>query len=272
LDQTYEFDSAYYGPTQSGVAYASAYRLNYVAGEVPLMIPGNYNITYGYDAGLMRDTAFRLCFECHDSSKVFDDTPGDGLDTNFKASLPNPPRNYSYAWGSGADVNEHVAHILNYVGPFSDSDWDLGTVGPGGSDGCDTLTTCTTCHNVHGGAGAEGSTNEAMMRDGSLVGRSGFGFSYVVEDTASGGYPWVTSNGATQATSVGAILRLNTNDMCAGTGCHGDPTPPAGSSYDATGSAWGTYLEFYRPWTDQSGTASAKAQGLNRTSIRSQVK
>ncbi len=85
------------------------------------------------------------------------------------------------------------------------------------------------------------------MRDGSLVGRSGYGFSYVVEDVASGGYPWVTSQGATKATSVGAILRLNTSNMCGGVLCHGNPTAPPGSSYDASGSSWGTYLEYYRP-------------------------
>lgn len=244
--RTYSFDSAYYGPAQSGAAYAQGYRLRYVDGEVPLMIPANYNITFGYDAGLMRGTAFRLCFECHDSSNILDDTPGDGIRSNFKASLPNPPRNYSYAWGSGADINEHVGHIMNYIGPFVDSDWDTATDGPGGSNGNDSLTTCSSCHNVHGTAGADGSTNEAMIRDGSLAGRTGYGFSYVLEDVGSGGYPWVTSTGATQATSVGVIFRNNTSDMCAGSMCHDDPAPPPGSSYDAQGSGWGTYLEYFR--------------------------
>jgi len=244
--RTYGFNSAYYGPNQSGDAYASGYRLKYVNGEVPLMIPANYSITFSYNAGLMRDTAFRLCFECHDSSNVFDNTPGDGLDTNFKASQPNPPRNYSYAWGSGADTNEHVSHIMNYVGPFADSDWDTGTDGPGGSNGNDTTTGCFACHNVHGAAGAAGSTNEAMIRDGSLAGRTSYGFSYVIEDTGSGGYPWVTSTGATQAASVGAIFRNNTNSMCGAT-CHGYTTQ-TDPSYDASGSSWGTYLEYYRPW------------------------
>ncbi|UCE59646.1 MAG: hypothetical protein JSU63_19655, partial [Phycisphaerales bacterium] len=87
--RTFSFDSAQYGPTQSGVDYAAAYRLNYVGGEVPLMIPANYNITFSYDASVMSDTAFRLCFECHDSTVTFDDTPGDGIASNFKASLPN---------------------------------------------------------------------------------------------------------------------------------------------------------------------------------------
>jgi len=249
--RSYAFDSSYYGPTLSGIEYASGYRLRYVGEQVPLMIPVNYNITFGYNAATMRDNAFRMCFNagCHDSTKIFDDTPGDGLDTNFKASLPNPPRNYSYAWGSGADVNEHVSHIMNYIMTSSDSDWDTSTTGVGGgSDGQDSLTSCSTCHNVHGVSGTHGSTNEPMIRDGSLAGRTGYAFSYVVEDTAAGGYPMVISTGADQATSVGAIFRNNTSNMCAGSTCHNNPTPPPASSYDASGSSYGTYLEYYRPY------------------------
>jgi hypothetical protein len=248
--RTYSFDSDYYAPTQSGVEYAAGYQLKYVNGEVPLMIPANYSITFVFDASLMRANAFRLCFDCHDSSAVLDNTPGDGLQTNFKASLPNPPRNYSYEWGSDIDVNEHFSHIMNHVGPFADSDWDSGTDGSGGTYGRDTLTTCTSCHNVHGAGGTHGSTNEAMIRDGSLAGRTGYGFSYVVEDVGNGGYPMVTSTGATQSTSVGAIFRNNTSNMCGGSMCHDDPAAPGVSSYDASGSGWGTYVEYYRPWYD----------------------
>ena len=109
---------------------------------------------------------------------------------------------------------------------------------------------CSNCHNVHGVAGMYGTTNDVMIRDGSLAGRTGYGFSYVIEDTGAGGYPWVTSTGATQSTSVGAIFRNNTANMCGGSMCHGSPAPPAGSSYDATGSSWDTYVEYYRPWAD----------------------
>jgi hypothetical protein len=245
--RTYTFDASYYSPAESGVAYAEGYRLLDVDGEVPLMIPANYSITFSYNAQTMKDNAFRLCFDCHISSQIFDDTPGDGIDSNFKASLPNPPRNYSYAWGSGADVNEHVSHIMNYIGPFTDSDWDTETDGPGGSNGSDSMTMCFACHNVHGAAGSEGSTNEVMIRDGILTGRTGYGFSYVIEDVESGGYPWVTSTDATRSTSVGAIFRNNTANMCAGFMCHGTPTPPSESSYDASGSSWGTFLEYFRP-------------------------
>jgi len=118
----------------------------------------------------------------------------------------------------------------------------------------DSMPACFGCHNVHGAVGAEGSSNEVMIRDGSLSGRlDGYGFSYVIEDVVADGYPMVTSAGATQATSVGAIFRKTpeTNNMCGGftPGCHGTATP-AGSSYDATGSSWDTYLEYYRPWQD----------------------
>ncbi len=246
--RTYAFDSAYY--SQSGVAYQAGYRLGLVNGEVPLMIPANYGTTFGYSAQTMKDNAFRLCFDCHDKDKLLDNTPGNGIDSNFKASLPNPPRNYSYAWGSGANINEHVSHIMNYVGPFADSDWDIGTNGAGGSNGCVTLMACSSCHNVHGVAGVSGSTNEVMVRDGSLVVRTGYGFSYVIED---GAYPQVTSTGATQATSVGAIFRSNTGGMCGGSMCHDSPAAPAGSSYNASGSSWGTYIEYYRPWQDYGG-------------------
>jgi hypothetical protein len=246
--RTYAFSSSHYGPSNSGVAYAEGYRLQYIGGEVPLMIPANYNITFSYDAQTMKDNAFRLCFACHDPSALLDDTPGDGIDSSFKASSPNPPRSYSYAWGSGADVNEHVSHIMNYIGPFSDSDWDMATNGTGGSNGSDSMTMCFACHNVHGADGSNGSTNEAMIRDGILAGRTGYDFSYVIEDAGSGGYPWVTSSGATRSSSTGAIFRNNTANMCAGSMCHGTPTPPSGSSYDATGSSWGTFLEYYRPW------------------------
>ncbi|MDY6988115.1 MAG: hypothetical protein SWQ30_08650 [Thermodesulfobacteriota bacterium] len=238
-------------PAQSGVAYAQGYRLRYIDGEVPLMIPASYGTTFGYNALVMKETAFRLCFDCHDKDKVFDDTPGDGIDSNFKASSPNPPRNHSYEWGSGADVNEHVNHIMNYTMECWDSDWDTGTNGPGPGSGTDSMTACSVCHNVHGAAGAEGSTNEAMIRDGTLAGRpGGYGFSYVLEDLGNGGYPWVTSHGATQSASVGSIFRYNTevNNMCGGSMCHANPTPPPASSYDASGSSWGTYLEYYRPW------------------------
>jgi hypothetical protein len=34
--------------------------------------------------------------------------------------------------------------------------------------------------------------------------------------------------------------------MCGGSMCHGNPAPPAGSSYNASGNGFGTYLEYYR--------------------------
>jgi len=90
-----------------------------------------------------------------------------------------------------------------------------------------------------------------MIRDGSLAGRAGYGFSYVVEGGA--GYPMVTSEGATQSESAGAVFRNNLADteMCGGSRCHSSPEPP-GTSYDASGSGSGTYLEYYRPWHDYS--------------------
>ena len=246
--RTYSFDSLYYASDQSGSAYSEAYRLTSIDGQVPLMVPANYNLTFGYNAALIRDTAFRLCFDCHDSSQVFDFTPEDGINSNFKSSLPNPPQNYSYAWGSGSDRSEHTAHLLNFIGPFWDSDWDSLTTSADSINGCDSLLSCSSCHNVHGASGGHGSTNEPMIRDGMLAQRTGYDFTYVIPD---GDYPQVTSIGATQTNSVGAIFRNDTGNMCGGFMCHSNPSPP-GDSYDASGSGYGTYMEYYRPWQNYS--------------------
>jgi hypothetical protein len=248
--RTYSFNQADYAPGESGVSYAAGYRLKSMGTDipggynesVPIMVPTNFGTTFGYVGQDIMDNASRLCFSCHDSAEVFDDTASDGLDTNFKASLPNPPRDYSYAWGVPEDTNEHVFHTVGATMQCWDSDWDTGTTGPGPGPGYDSLMVCSACHNVHGAAGAEGSTNEPMIRDGSLAGRTGYGFSYVVKD---GTYPQVTSTGAFLPNSVGAVFR-NGNAMCSES-CHSppDPSPPA-PSYDATGSGSGTYLEYYR--------------------------
>jgi hypothetical protein len=248
--RTYAFDLAYYAPGESGVSYAASYRLNSMGADVPetdynesvpLMIPANFG-TFGSNGQDIMDNASRLCFSCHNSTEVFDNIPGDGIDTNFKSAMPDPPLNHSYSTG---DSNQHIQHVVGMTMQLWDSDWDTGT-SQGVGLGNDSLVTCSSCHNVHGAAGAEGSTNEPMIRDGSLANRTGFGFSYVVEDVAIGGYPVVTSAGASLPISVGAVFR-NGNAMCSEGICH-LPTPPGPTttSYDATGSGSGTYLEYYR--------------------------
>jgi hypothetical protein len=237
-----------------GVAYAAGYRLKYIDGKVPLMIPSNYAITFGYDIQKHRDNAYRLClYSCHEPDKVFHNTPlDDTLDTNFMASGGTPyseyPKKYSHVWGNGGDINDHVSHVLNYIGVYWNSDWDDSTTAPEaapGNDGCDSSIACSSCHNVHGSVGIEGSTNEAMIRNGKLVEREpGYGFSYLVEDTGAGGFPMVTSTGATRENSIGAVFRNDTGTMCIG--CHGDDTTVTTRSYDASGWGLGTYLEYYR--------------------------
>jgi hypothetical protein len=247
--RTYAFNLADYAPGESGVSYAASYRLKSMGEDdpetdydesVPLMIPTNYGTTFGYAGQDMLDNAFRLCFSCHDSTEILDDTPGDGVDTNFKSAMPIPPRDYSYSLG---DSNQHILHIMQTMQSW-DSDWDDATTGPGPGPGYDSLMTCSSCHNVHGAAGTEGSTNEPMIRDGSLADKTGYGFSYVIEDPVLS-YPYVTSDGASLPISVGAVFR-NGNALCSGN-CH-QPTPPgpSGSGYDASGSGSGTYLEYYR--------------------------
>ncbi len=256
--RTYAFDPSQYDPGECGKAYAAGYRLRYVGGEVPLMIPNDFRITFGYDYSQHAEKAYRLCINpaCHTLNTIFDNTPvGDLHDTNFMASggIPHKeyPLKYSHVWGNGGDINDHVSHILHYIGTYWDSDWDTATTGtdaaPG--SGADSTIACSSCHNVHGSEGILGSTNEAMIRSGNLAGRSGYGFSYLVEDIGAGGLPMVTSAGATRASSIGAVFRNDTGDMCIG--CHGNKVVPS-QSYDASdgGVRWGydTYLEYYRPY------------------------
>jgi predicted CXXCH cytochrome family protein len=269
IHRTYTFDDTdtggavgpdMYDYTNSGVAYAAGYRLKYIGAEVPLMIPNDFRITYAYNYSQHETEAYRLCLSggCHSRNKIFDNTPvADQHATNFMASggIPHEeyPLKYSHVWGNGGDINDHVSHILHYIGTYWDSDWDYATTGtdaaPG--SGADSNIACSSCHNVHGSVGIEGSTNEAMIRNGNLTGRGGYGFSYLVEDTGAGGYPMVTSTGATQATSIGAVFRNDSGDMCIG--CHGNKLVTT-TSYDASdgGVRWGydTYLEYYRTYVD----------------------
>jgi hypothetical protein len=226
-----------------------AYRIRLV----PLMVPSKSGPTFGADRYRIRYAGFRLCFECHDSSKIlFDDMPTDenSLNTNFKLSDPDPPRQYTY-YAPSNDRNIHFSHMLGLSIRYWDSDWDTATAQDSGALGCDAMITCSSCHNVHGTTGTLGSTTEPMVRDGRLVGREpGYGFSYVIKKNATpwppGGDSMVTSDGATQSNSIGAIFRNELDDtkMCGGgqTGCHIDYTGQPQADYDAAG----IYLEYYR--------------------------
>ncbi|MDY6988024.1 MAG: hypothetical protein SWQ30_08185 [Thermodesulfobacteriota bacterium] len=260
--RTYAFETtAMWEPANSGVAYAAGYRLRYVGQDVPLMIPALKSTTFGWEEELMKATAYRRCFAsgCHDSSKLFElDLYGQNeVGTNFTQRLPDPPMSYSaglYGWGYAP--NQHYEHLLGSYAMEWDSDWDVWTGNVQFGDdmwvplsSTDAMYTCSSCHNVHGATGSHGSTNEAMMRDGRLEGmvpasgggwtpRIGLGFTYVVEDIGAGGYPWVTSDGATQWTSVGAIVRNDPSGVNYGCFCHspnaayGGSSP--GTSYDAS--------------------------------------
>ena len=223
-----------YAYANCGMAYAEGYRLRYVNGEVPLMIPIDDIYTFGpTQGGLVKSTAYRRCFDagCHDPFKVFGTNKLGGSTvnyTNFTSLPPDPPESYGY----GSANSLHEVHRTYF---FWDSDWDedTGTSYPDQEIGWEAMISCSSCHNVHGVAGTQGSTNEAMIRDGSLAGRTGYGFSYVIEDTSAGGYPRVTSEGANQSNSVGAVFRNGVSDMCGGCHAGGSDTPPESSYYTA---------------------------------------
>jgi hypothetical protein len=232
-DRTYTFSVGIYN---DGSTYQAGYRLKSIDGQPPMKIPANTRT----------DDDYRLCFSCHEFSKILDDV---AFDTNFNASGPNC--GYSYGGDPPWEPNQHYLHVVTLVEMWNptlgwwDSDWDLAT-SVGGR--LDSSTTCVTCHNVHGAGGYKGSTNEAMIRDGKLVdgrpdAREGFRFSYVIEDTGAGGLPMVTSSGATRASSIGAIFRsgkiaYTADNMCMG--CHSLSNEAV--SYNANGN----YVEYYR--------------------------
>jgi hypothetical protein len=213
-----------YDWANSGVAYASGYRLRYVNGKVPFMIPTDYNYTFGAQEGLIKNNTNRRCFNtgCHDASKIFGYGQLASAYTNFSFGPPDPPQSYGPGNGWGNIHQDHMRYII------WDSDWDVNTGYP---IGFDSMITCSSCHNVHGAAGTNGSTNEPMIRDGSLEGGAGYGFSYLIEDPVQH-YPYVTSQGATRANSVGAIFRNGVDNMCGF--CHpGEGYVPPENSYYA---------------------------------------
>jgi hypothetical protein len=238
-----------------GIDYARGYRLSYVGNKVPMMIPAHMTLTWDLDANAVENNSTRLCFRCHSSTNLF--TQFWPFNTNFTSRGPDPPLSYHYGYWPGETVrNQHwyFTTAKNVGHRAYDSDWDDTTHQNAGTLGADAIITCPTCHNVHGAIGTLSSTNEAMIRDGSLAGRAGYGFSYLREHTASGGYPNVTSN-ASQSASVGAVFRYfmdptpGSITMCGGSQCH-FPADPVTMVFDASGVLYpDNELDYYRPYT-----------------------
>ncbi|MDY6834833.1 MAG: cytochrome c3 family protein, partial [Chloroflexota bacterium] len=237
-DRTY----TYTGVGQSYADYQTGYRLKMVGGEFPMAIPKSDSLPEVND--------YRLCLECHPSADIFDDTAP--YATNFN----NSGVNAAYGFGS-YDVNSHRTHTLGLYpstgqiidatsgkphwlhsseGLFWDSDWDPSTGDAG--KWADSGHSCVTCHNIHG------STYPGMIRDGKLVDRdkdsaatfNGLEFSYITD----AGFPTVTSTGATQANSLGGIMRVGFNGNPANKRicrmqCHQDSPAPYPEYTSSTG-------------------------------------
>jgi hypothetical protein len=125
-----------YSSGNGSALYQTGYRLKSIDGGYPMHIPPDGTDSYG------------LCFSCHTNTDQWIGSRTERNGTNF--------------W-SGSE-NDHYKH-MRYISSSSsgihpDYDWD-GNYETG-------TPTCITCHNVHG------STNPAMVRDGSLNGKSGF--------------------------------------------------------------------------------------------------
>lgn len=144
-------------------SYQKGYRLKDVStghdGKYPLHIP-----RIGQSPPWSRaDWEFALCFECHDSTKLFNGGNSDtglGAETNFRKNISGDGGGSSVPV-AGKWYSLHDVHTWGQNGPFGanvqyDSDFD-GTV--------DSRMSCPSCHNVHG------SKSPAMVRSGELEGK-----------------------------------------------------------------------------------------------------
>ncbi|MDH3976124.1 MAG: right-handed parallel beta-helix repeat-containing protein [Deltaproteobacteria bacterium] len=122
------------------VEYQAGYRLRLVGGLNPMEVPR----TTASDA-----SDYRLCFSCHDSAPflIAASTQTNFLTANFTLTT---------------SINRHEYHLVQtnnrYVADYDGAAYDLGTL--------NSRITCLVCHNVHG------STQLAMIRDASLMGRN----------------------------------------------------------------------------------------------------
>jgi len=129
--------------------YRQGYRLKLVAagtgtgatGREPMLVPCPGNTANSANN-------YRLCMDCHDSGPFTD---------------PNNPSTNLKTDG----VNRHETHLRSIgFGKRVSADWSNSACTSGDMAQCNSRITCTTCHNVHG------STRLAMVRDGSLIGRT----------------------------------------------------------------------------------------------------
>ncbi len=266
-DRTYAYTgSSQHAPSNTGVDYQAGYRLRSVDGGVPLMIPMMWGVTFtgSSDPERVEDMTDKkygapLCFDsgCHFTSYMLEDN----FDTYFKRERPpNPPYQWSWSAGGGdpPQINEHYYHLVemsHHAGTARswDSDWDSSTSTFG--QGYDSIFTCSTCHNVHGVAGTLGSSNQPMIRDGSLTyGRQddfrvGYAFSYLIWNGQTSP-PAVTSLNANRENSDGAVFRMgwqygpgssNVGGICFN--CHSH-LEELNQQFDPRQSC----LEYYRPY------------------------
>jgi len=208
-----------YDPTSD--AYKNGYRLKDVptgyGGKYPMYIPRTGHV---YPPGFRQDWEFALCFECHNSTKLFnggDPITGEGAETNFRMLIDgggggNP------APVIGKYYSLHDVHTWGANGPWGpetpqyDSDFN---------GAADSRISCPSCHNVHG------SNSPAMVRTGELEGKvPALNLKYV-DNTPGSALHFISRNLLVQSTGAGMDVSFGqgtvaSNGVC--NMCHAQQT------------------------------------------------
>lgn len=249
--RSYEPASEYTLIDPPSAHYKTGYRLSSVEVDVtpfgypsyndPLHVPRTGNGSGGgKPPGFREEWEFALCFQsaCHDNDSLFNGGnpfTGENAGTYFHAVAnreneglpgiggnPKPDEGYWYSmhdvhtWGINGPGDPDVGLYTGQDYPQYDSDYD---------GIADSRMTCPACHNVHG------SSSPAMVRDGALVGKTGFGFQYTHPTDP---YPTLANSTGGMTPPIGSGQgTVADNGIC--NMCHPNATSYSRPNHDATG-------------------------------------
>ena len=149
------------GNAQTYASASNNYQIGYRLAE-GMKIPRN---------GQYGETAFKLCFKCHDSTPFLTETSSE---TDFRDDIRSDSygvRPWNFHW-------EHLQEsYMNRLCWDSDYDWPGGTCSEPPLQCSDSAISCTACHNVHGSPCIVGTSivpctdpvNNPMIRHGELI-------------------------------------------------------------------------------------------------------
>lgn len=210
--RTYSANDLYttYSPVSD--AYQSGYRLKDVLagynGKYPMHMPRTGHV---YPPGFREDWEFALCFECHNSTKLFNGgspTTGEGAETNFRMLIDGGGGNPVPIIGQYYSL--HNVHTWGANGPGAENpqyDSDFNGI-------ADSRMSCPSCHNVHG------SRSPTMVRTGELERKvPALNLKYV--NNAKGyALSFISRNLLTQSTGAGMDVSFGQGTIASNSVCN----------------------------------------------------